>query len=332
MPPAGGGLVILPKKSWNVWNHDNRERVRRDEAAAKKEESEKRARADAADQEARLDVMRRRAAARHSPIAGPADEEAMQALEHIDPDGPTSPPLSPSQAYPPLGRGAPHGNEHGPPQHVNLFEDVERRQLKGGSKSRAKERQREEEEALKKVGALVYLGQSVSDAGGGPWYARRPGDAAAVGESRRPSKRRHTAEAGHSAADPAAMMQAFVKAKKMRQRGSDHANPSLQSVGNLRQERERREQRARVQVSALLRSPEDATHQDFNPLTYSQSYSHYHNTMPSHPTQGETSSLEPSTSSKRKHDRREKKKSKKEKKAKKEKKKKSRRDRSSTRS
>eukprot|EP01084_Bolivina_argentea_P234948 395502_1 len=31
--PGGGGLVILPHKSWNVWNQDNKEKVARDEEA-----------------------------------------------------------------------------------------------------------------------------------------------------------------------------------------------------------------------------------------------------------------------------------------------------------
>ena len=31
--PGGGGLVILPKKSWNVWNQDNKAKVAKDEAA-----------------------------------------------------------------------------------------------------------------------------------------------------------------------------------------------------------------------------------------------------------------------------------------------------------
>jgi len=31
--PGGGGLVILPHKSWNVWNQDNKEKVARDERA-----------------------------------------------------------------------------------------------------------------------------------------------------------------------------------------------------------------------------------------------------------------------------------------------------------
>eukprot|EP01084_Bolivina_argentea_P232230 391453_1 len=31
--PGGGGLVILPHKSWNVWNEDNKAKVARDEAA-----------------------------------------------------------------------------------------------------------------------------------------------------------------------------------------------------------------------------------------------------------------------------------------------------------
>ena len=34
--PGGGGLVILPHKSWNVWNQDNKAKVARDEAANKK--------------------------------------------------------------------------------------------------------------------------------------------------------------------------------------------------------------------------------------------------------------------------------------------------------
>ena len=33
--PGGGGLVILPHKSWNVWNRDNKAKVARDEKAHK---------------------------------------------------------------------------------------------------------------------------------------------------------------------------------------------------------------------------------------------------------------------------------------------------------
>ncbi len=41
---GGGGLRILPHKSWNVYNYDNRLRVEQDEKQAQKEEEEKRIR------------------------------------------------------------------------------------------------------------------------------------------------------------------------------------------------------------------------------------------------------------------------------------------------
>jgi hypothetical protein len=56
-----GGLRILPHKSWNVYNFDNRERVRKDEEKARETEAERQERAEAAEAEARIEVLRARA-------------------------------------------------------------------------------------------------------------------------------------------------------------------------------------------------------------------------------------------------------------------------------
>ena len=53
--------TLHPIHTTQVWNYDNRERVRRDEAQAKVDEEERRVRAEAADQESRLAVLRTRA-------------------------------------------------------------------------------------------------------------------------------------------------------------------------------------------------------------------------------------------------------------------------------
>lgn len=53
-----GGLNILPQKRWNVYNYDNREKVRRDEEAAAKEEQLKREQAIKRDAEFRLEKLR----------------------------------------------------------------------------------------------------------------------------------------------------------------------------------------------------------------------------------------------------------------------------------
>ncbi|KAK7816832.1 hypothetical protein CFP56_043558 [Quercus suber] len=53
-----GGLNILPQKRWNVYNFDNREKVRRDEEAAAKEEQLKREQARKRDTEFRIERLR----------------------------------------------------------------------------------------------------------------------------------------------------------------------------------------------------------------------------------------------------------------------------------
>ncbi|XP_059657530.1 uncharacterized protein LOC132304045 [Cornus florida] len=53
-----GGLNILPQKRWNVYNFDNREKVRKDEEAAAKEEQLKREQSRKRDAEFRLEQLR----------------------------------------------------------------------------------------------------------------------------------------------------------------------------------------------------------------------------------------------------------------------------------
>ncbi|WVZ26374.1 hypothetical protein V8G54_004918 [Vigna mungo] len=53
-----GGLNILPQKRWNVYNYENREKVRRDEEQAAKEEQLKREQARKRDAEFRLERLR----------------------------------------------------------------------------------------------------------------------------------------------------------------------------------------------------------------------------------------------------------------------------------
>ncbi|KAK6935194.1 hypothetical protein RJ641_035349 [Dillenia turbinata] len=53
-----GGLNILPQKRWNVYNYENREKVRKDEEAAAREEQIKREQSRKRDAECRLEKLR----------------------------------------------------------------------------------------------------------------------------------------------------------------------------------------------------------------------------------------------------------------------------------
>lgn len=155
-----GGLNILPQKRWNVYNYDNREKVRRDEEAAAKEEQLKREQARKRDAEFRLEQLR---TARGLAPVKRADAE-QSANEPEQKSG-----------------------------HINLFEGIkifDPLEKEGGDDQNGskKKKMRKEEKAVPKVVTAedekYRLGYGVAGKGVKlPWYLeRRNGDANAEGE------------------------------------------------------------------------------------------------------------------------------------------------------
>lgn len=95
-----GGLNILPQKRWNVYNFDNREKVRRDEEQAAREEQLKRQEARKRDSELRLERLR--TAKGLAPSIPPPQSEP-------------NPSSSASDSEP---------NPSSDPGHINLFEGI----------------------------------------------------------------------------------------------------------------------------------------------------------------------------------------------------------------
>lgn len=158
----------------------------------------------------------------------------------------------------------------------NLFEDLERGQRKhnGPSAEKARERKREEEAALKKVGALVYLGQTVLDAKSGPWYDRDPAEKAAAAAAEPTERDNRKRRRLTDTADPMVAMKAYLKSTSEHRQQQPH-----RATVRPADERFRREREARAQVAALMRSPQDFKRPDYDPSNYSQSYSHYHDQL-----------------------------------------------------
>ena len=54
----GGGLIILPQKSWNPWRNDNKAKVARDEARHNREVAAKKKRREEVERQVRLEKLR----------------------------------------------------------------------------------------------------------------------------------------------------------------------------------------------------------------------------------------------------------------------------------
>ncbi|KAJ0806094.1 putative CBF1-interacting co-repressor CIR domain-containing protein [Helianthus annuus] len=105
-----GGLNILPQKRWNVYNFDNREKVRKDEEEAAKEEQLKREQSRKRDTEFRIEQLRQaRGLASASASASASSSRKPTAVE---PESVPSPKAEPEPELEPKSK------------HINLFEGI----------------------------------------------------------------------------------------------------------------------------------------------------------------------------------------------------------------
>jgi hypothetical protein len=113
-----GGLNILPQKKWNVYNFDNREKVKRDEEAAAREEQAKRQKARQAELEFKLDLLREK--------KGRAKRRRIE--EGAEGGGPVEPLEGVINEGAIVVRESKDGAAERP-QHINLFAEYEARAL-----------------------------------------------------------------------------------------------------------------------------------------------------------------------------------------------------------
>lgn len=256
-------MNILPQKSWHVRTRKNIERVRRDEAQAAEEEKEKQRRIALAEQEARTDLLRKRASDKFGlELKSPPDKVPRLQDEGIQECVETS--VKPTDIYTSTG-------------HINFFKDVEAGEVKlGKNLDHEAEKKAEKEKWEKDIGLLTYLGQSAVEAQEkAPWYMsgkkRNNQDVLdPVNKDRKlkemmdPMKemKLHLQKTKHNCKQELQNKHGSNRHlekksnEKHKEHKSDKNSSATKSIDQLRAERLKREQDERLRASALISGSE----------------------------------------------------------------------------
>ncbi|OAE21672.1 hypothetical protein AXG93_4170s1130 [Marchantia polymorpha subsp. ruderalis] len=124
-----GGLNILPQKRWNVYNFENREKVRKDEEEAAREEAIRQQKARREETEFKLEKLRQGAQSKRRRVdGGPSSINENESQGAIVVRGTVS-----------VEGTLASKDEAERPRHINLFAEYEAREKEGQGKVRAKE-------------------------------------------------------------------------------------------------------------------------------------------------------------------------------------------------
>ncbi|KAF5729857.1 hypothetical protein HS088_TW20G00222 [Tripterygium wilfordii] len=163
-----GGLNILPQKRWNVYNYDNREKVRQDEEAAAKEEQLKREQARKRDTEFRLEQLR--TARGLAPLIRPAESATK----------PEEPATTPAEAVTELDESQPKSGHINLFEGIKIFDPIKVLESKGGvnqDEPKKKKMKKEEVRVVTEEDEKYRLGYGVAGKGVKlPWYLEKKSD------------------------------------------------------------------------------------------------------------------------------------------------------------